>query len=414
MEANETAKIEANETALASPDVEATTDVVKPMMRQVNRKRGKVKRMMAAGTRMKKGVKKVNTVRMRLQKGVLHIVSNSVVPGTDVSSDFLTFLELWEKGDIGWAAAVLFFMFVPFFFKMGEFLVDLCRGKVKENNVVGLFLHLPFVAPIVHLSLGLRILLIDPTKPENLSSIEKVAKAAALGSMYEAFLEAGPQLQLQLHIILSTGRPTKTQLVSIVLSTLSLTLASCRAFFVQRSPKFADPEPNIHMILRVFPYMLVQVLQEILNMLVDLNMCQVLSASLEWSVISMIKKFTFVAILVSTYLTWHSTFLFKETETGDIKDRGNLSSSALLPASEKKENEGPEAQEGDNSNHNKEATVQGQVLDTCSALWRCLCALGLCCFTPFTSSCCRFARGENPYSFTFYLSAIFGRVELTL
>ena len=40
-------------------------------------------------------------------------------------------------------------------------------------------------------------------------------------------------------------------------------------------------------------------------------MCQVLSASLEWSVISMLKQFTFAAILVSTYLTWHSTFLFK-------------------------------------------------------------------------------------------------------
>ena len=215
---------------------------------------------MQRGDRFKDRMKQTVTLGMRLKNGVLHILSNSVLPGADVSSDFLTFLELWENGDIGWAAAVLFFMFVPFFFKMGEFLVDLCRGKVKENNVVGLFLHLPFVAPIVHLSLGLRILLIDPTKPENLSSIEKVAKAAALGSMYEAFLEAGPQLQLQLHIILSTGRPTKTQLVSIVLSTLSLTLASCRAFFVQRSPKFADPEPNIHMILRVFPYMLVQVL----------------------------------------------------------------------------------------------------------------------------------------------------------
>ena len=94
---------------------------------------------------------------------------------------------------------------------------------------------------------------------KNMSSIEKVAKVAALGSMYEAFLESGPQLQLQLHIILSTGRPTKTQMVSIVLSTLSLTLASCRAFFVQRSPKLADPEPTIHMILCVFPYMLIQV-----------------------------------------------------------------------------------------------------------------------------------------------------------
>ena len=224
---------------------------------------------MQRGDKFKDRMKQTVTLGMRLKKGVLHSIFNSLMPGADVSSDFLTFLELWKKGDIGWAIAVLFFMFVPFFFKMGEFLVDLCRGKVKENNVVGLFLHLPFVAPIVHLSLGLRILLIDPTKPENLSSIEKVAKAAALGSMYEAFLEAGPQLQLQLHIILSTGRPTKTQLVSIVLSTLSLTLASCRAFFVQRSPKFADPEPNIHMILRVFPYMLVQVIQETLNMLID-------------------------------------------------------------------------------------------------------------------------------------------------
>ena len=61
--------MEANETALASPDVEAATHVVKPMMRQGNWKRGKVKRMMAAGTRMKKGVKKVNTMRMRLQLG---------------------------------------------------------------------------------------------------------------------------------------------------------------------------------------------------------------------------------------------------------------------------------------------------------------------------------------------------------
>ena len=145
------------------------------------------------------------TVGNRMKKGVLHIVFNSVVPGADVFFDFSLFLELWNHEDYGWAAAVLLFMVVPFLFKLGEFVVDLCQGKVKEKNVVGLFLHLPFVAPLVHLSLGLRILLIDPTQPENLSSIEKVAKVAALDSMYEDFLESGPQLQVQLHIILSTG-----------------------------------------------------------------------------------------------------------------------------------------------------------------------------------------------------------------
>ena len=226
-------------------DVESGPESFESEKPKSTRRRGRMKRMMTAG--------------MRLKKGILHIVSNSVMPGADVTSDFLTFLELMEHHDIKWAIAVLTFMFLPFFFKLAEFVVGLCRGKVRENHIVGLFLHLPFVAPIVHLSLGLRILLIDPTKPENLSSIEKVAKVAALGSMYEAFLESGPQLQLQLHIILSTGRPTKTQVVSIVISTLSLTLASSRAFFVQRSQELADPEPSIHMILRVFPYMLVQV-----------------------------------------------------------------------------------------------------------------------------------------------------------
>ena len=138
----------------------------------------------------------VPRVISRLKTGSLYIVRNSVIPGYNVFSDFSLFLELWNHEDYGWAAAVLTFMFVPFLFKLGEFVVDLCQGKVKEKNVVGLFLHLPFVAPIVHLSLGLRILLIDPTKPENLSIIEKVAKVGALGSMYEAFLESGPQLQV--------------------------------------------------------------------------------------------------------------------------------------------------------------------------------------------------------------------------
>ena len=113
-------------------DVEAWPESLQSM--NSIRKRGRMKRMM--------------TVGMRLKKGVLHIVSHSVVPGTDVTSDFLTFLELMQHGDIKWAIAVLFFMFVPFFFKLAEFVVDLYRGKVKENNVVGLFLHFPFVAPI--------------------------------------------------------------------------------------------------------------------------------------------------------------------------------------------------------------------------------------------------------------------------
>ena len=79
------------------------------------------------------------------------------------------------------------------------------------------------------------------------------------------------QLQLQVHIVLSTGRPTVTQVASIIISTFSLTLASCRAFYVQRSQELADPEPNIHMILCVFPYMLIQVHESYTNRNMDVS-----------------------------------------------------------------------------------------------------------------------------------------------
>ena len=47
--------------------------------------------------------------------------------------------------------------------------------------------------------------------------------------------------------------------MSVVISTINLTLSACRTFYVQRSPEFADPQPTVHMTLRVFLYMLIQV-----------------------------------------------------------------------------------------------------------------------------------------------------------
>ena len=134
---------------------------------------------------------------------------------------------------------------------------------------------------------------------------------------------------------------------------------------------------------------------------------QVLSATLEWSVISMLKDFVFVVIVISAYLTWHSTFLFPKQEKGDTKDKSNDEASSLI-ATNKNRNKGEVKQKKDpedtQQTDNIDDAGQNQVQDTCSALGRCLCTLGLCFFTPCTSSCCSFARGENPYSFTFYLA----------
>jgi hypothetical protein len=41
-----------------------------------------------------------------------------------------------------------------------------------------------------------------------------------------------------------------TQLISILISLISLTVAACRAYFTQRDPRRADPEPTLHMMMR--------------------------------------------------------------------------------------------------------------------------------------------------------------------
>ena len=67
------------------------------------------------------------------------------------------------------------------------------------------------------------------------------------------------QCFIQVHIVQSTGRMTYVQLFSMLFSLFTLTVNASRAFFIQRGRDEADPAPNPHMILKVFPYMLLQV-----------------------------------------------------------------------------------------------------------------------------------------------------------
>ena len=112
----------ASQTSLADGihDDEATSESFELEKLKGGRKRGKVKiRDVEAGHEesfqskksksiQKRGkMKRVMTMGMRLKKGILHIMFNSVVPGTDVTSDFLTFLELLEHGDIKWAMLII-------------------------------------------------------------------------------------------------------------------------------------------------------------------------------------------------------------------------------------------------------------------------------------------------------------------
>ena len=117
-----------------------------------------------------------------------------------------------------------------------------------------------------------------------------------------------------------------------------------------------------------------------------------LSAAFEWSVISMLKEFVFVVIIISAYLTWHSTFLFtKPKKNWKTKGNDDLSSYALLAVGKNK---------GQDENTGKEIedTEKSQVHDTYSAFGNCLCTLSLCFFAPCTSSCCTGLPGARTHT----------------
>ena len=120
-----------------------------------------------------------------------------------------------------------------------------------------------------------------------------IVKNASLNSLYEAILEAGPQLLIQMHIVLCTGEISNIQAVSMCSSLLTLTLAASRGFFVQRPRKFADPEPSPQMIFWVFLPMLVLVLSSVIN----------------WSVVGLVKEYIALIITCCVTATWFGLWL---------------------------------------------------------------------------------------------------------
>ena len=109
-----------------------------------------------------------------------YIVTNGILPLADVTTDYLTYLDLVLSGDELFALGNLLIMFLPFAFKLGLVLSELLRGKCQRNllpqHFAGLLLHLPFVSPIVHIFLGIRLLFFDHSDAAQSARIEQIQK----------------------------------------------------------------------------------------------------------------------------------------------------------------------------------------------------------------------------------------------
>ena len=139
-----------------------------------------------------------------------------------------------------------------------------CLGDLKE-----VFLHLPFVQMMRNLYLAWKLHKLgfgsEDFKAKDSAEVEAILKEVGLAGQYESFLESGPQSITQCVIILSTGRITRTQIVSIAISVASLTWGGGRSFFIQRDSATSDPDPPAKMIItRVFFYLLLMTLNSLI------------------------------------------------------------------------------------------------------------------------------------------------------
>ena len=106
-----------------------------------------------------------------------YLVTNGIMPFLDVLFDYLTYEALLAGGDKLFAMANLIVMFLPFCFKFALFSFDLVtKGRPSVEHLVGLVTHLPFVAPIVHVLLGIRLLFFDHTDAAQSARIEQIQK----------------------------------------------------------------------------------------------------------------------------------------------------------------------------------------------------------------------------------------------
>ena len=122
-------------------------------------------------------------------KKLTYILTNGLLPLTDVTSDYVTYLSLLESGDKKFALSNLLIMFLPFVFKGTLFIVDLVtKRRPSIEHFAGLLLHLPFVSPIVHIFLGIRLLFFDHTDAAQTARIEEIQKVHFLQSQVKQHL----------------------------------------------------------------------------------------------------------------------------------------------------------------------------------------------------------------------------------
>ena len=190
--------------------------------------------------------------------------------GTDVITDFLTFLTFNADGSHPHYAAIsLFWMLVPFTMQLGKYIGakwTWYRNKQDSynNDITKVLVQVPFILPLRNLYLAYKLHKLGyggaGLSATATAASEAILQEVAQAGLYESYFEAGPQAVTQAVIIFCTGNVSTTQIVSIAISIVTLSLGGSRGFYTQRPKAQADPKPALRNIATVLPLMMVVLL----------------------------------------------------------------------------------------------------------------------------------------------------------
>ena len=209
------------------------------------------------------------------EKGVfkdifLFLVFNIILLTIDVILDIKTCIQFFLSGNILWAMLNFYMIFNPFILRFfSNFVIKLTTEKRRSSKMKIMsfsckiwetieksYSCLPLFQTIKNIKSWqeMKTQKIYLTRAKAIFGIQC---ESIVNSIFEAFGEGAPCQILNLYIFLATGYMSETQIISVVVGAVSLSLTSIKIFFLYRSEDEVEVEPGWRLILlTIFPMMI--------------------------------------------------------------------------------------------------------------------------------------------------------------